>query len=178
MSTAEEFRPHYTVEDYLAWEGDWELWNGTPVAMTPSPFGAHAKLLVNVAFALKTAVQQAGCNATVLAEIDWIVDDHTVLRPDVVVLCGSEPDRHVEETPAIVVEILSESTCARDETHKRAIYAREKVPFYFIVDPNSNELMVLELKGDRFEQREATHQAELEVCETCKLVIDVPSIFS
>ena len=42
MSIAPKYQPHYTVDDYQHWEGDWELWNGVAVAMAPSPFGPHA----------------------------------------------------------------------------------------------------------------------------------------
>ena len=38
MSTIDrEQLPHYTYEDYLCWEGRWELINGIPYAMTPAP---------------------------------------------------------------------------------------------------------------------------------------------
>jgi len=30
--------PRYTYEDYKLWEGDWELLEGVPSAMAPSPF--------------------------------------------------------------------------------------------------------------------------------------------
>ena len=33
------YKPRYTVDDYESWAGDWELWQGTAIAMTPSPFG-------------------------------------------------------------------------------------------------------------------------------------------
>ena len=32
---------HYSAEDYRRWQGDWELIQGTPCAMTPSPTAAH-----------------------------------------------------------------------------------------------------------------------------------------
>ena len=32
------FKPErYTYQDYLLWKGDWELVNGYPYAMAPSP---------------------------------------------------------------------------------------------------------------------------------------------
>ncbi len=43
MSTVRKYQPHYTVEDYRQWKGDWELWYGTAVAMSPSPFGPHER---------------------------------------------------------------------------------------------------------------------------------------
>lgn len=29
--------PHYTYDDYVTWEGRWELIQGIPYAMTPAP---------------------------------------------------------------------------------------------------------------------------------------------
>jgi len=178
MSTAEEFKPHYSVDDYQLWDGDWELWNGVAVAMTPSPFGRHSRLLVNVSFALKTAINEAKCDATVLAEIDWIVDQHTVLRPDVVVVCGREPERHLEHAPAIAVEILSESTRERDLTHKRSLYAEQRVPIYLIVDPVAATLTSLEIADDEYAVQAFDDQLKINICNTCQLEINVPTIFA
>ena len=138
MSTAPHYQPHYTIADYLQWEGRWELWNGLPVAMTPSPAGRHARLLVDVAALLKAAVDAAGadCGATVLAEIDWIVADDTVVRPDLVIVCGAEPPGHVEQPPALAVEILSPATRQRDLTVKGDLYAASGVGWYLIIDPD------------------------------------------
>ena len=36
------FKPEkYTYQDYLLWKGDWELVNGYPYAMAPSPNRSH-----------------------------------------------------------------------------------------------------------------------------------------
>lgn len=38
-----KYLPHYTVDDYKLWEGDWELIDGIPYATAPSPFGPHQR---------------------------------------------------------------------------------------------------------------------------------------
>jgi len=86
MSSAEKYVPNYTVDDYQHWEGDWELWQGVAVAMTPSAYGNHSSVLVNICAALKNAIVNAGCSATVLVELDWIISDDTVLRPDAMIV--------------------------------------------------------------------------------------------
>ncbi|PAY15578.1 hypothetical protein CKO51_31115 [Rhodopirellula sp. SM50] len=85
MSAAPKYIPHYTVNDYLGWDGDWELWSGIPIAMSPSPFGRHQAVASRVAYELRKAIIESDCQAEVLPEIDWIVSDDTVVRPDVVV---------------------------------------------------------------------------------------------
>jgi hypothetical protein len=47
---APRYEPHYSVSDYLQWEGDWELWNGTAVAMSPSPLGPHERAAAKLVF--------------------------------------------------------------------------------------------------------------------------------
>lgn len=126
MCTVPRYEPRYTVDDYRHWEGRWELWNGFPVSKTPSPFGRHAKALTDAAATFKQAVDAAqadgaGCHATVLTEIDWIIATDTVVRPDLVVVCGGVPERHVETAPAIVVEVLSAATRQRDQTVKKGV---------------------------------------------------------
>lgn len=126
MSTAPRYIPTYTIHDYQQWDGDGELWNIVAIAMTPSPFGKHSRLLVKLAAALEIAVQSTSCNATVLAEIDWIVANDTVLRRDLLIVCGKEPERHVEQTPALVAEILSPGTRSRDLNEKKRTVPRTK----------------------------------------------------
>jgi hypothetical protein len=36
--------PHYTYDDYVQWEGNWEIINGIPYAMSPAPSKKHQQL--------------------------------------------------------------------------------------------------------------------------------------
>ena len=83
--TAEKLIPNYTVDDYATWQGDWELWDGIPVSKAPRPFGPHSAAVVQIIASL--VVQLRDCHARVLTELDWIVDQNNVIRPDVVVVC-------------------------------------------------------------------------------------------
>jgi Uma2 family endonuclease len=178
MSSAEKYTPHYTVEDYQLWEGDWELWGGTAVAMTPSPFGGHGSLLGQIVTALNIAVDAAQCQASVIVEVDWIVAIDTVLRPDVTIVCGEPPDRHVESPPALVVEILSASTRQRDLTFKKQIYQEQVVPWYLIIDPEQKTLEAFRLNADG-EYQSVSHDETLDVdiCNHCSLAVKVGGLF-
>ncbi|PAY20868.1 hypothetical protein CKO51_03770 [Rhodopirellula sp. SM50] len=48
MSSAPRYVPHYTIEDYRRWEGDWELIDGVPVSMSPSSFGPHKRVVAEL----------------------------------------------------------------------------------------------------------------------------------
>jgi Uma2 family endonuclease len=181
MSTAPRYQPHYTVDDYRQWEGRWELWDGVAVAMSPSPRGAHAKLLARIVTALANAIEAANCDATVLVEIDWIVSSDTVVRPDATVVCGPEPSRHVEKAPALVVEVLSEFTRDRDTVFKRALYQDRGVPWYVIADPDERTLRVLGLDSSgTYEETVWASESPavaIALCENCRITIDPKWLF-
>ncbi len=97
-----------------------------------------------------------------------------MLRPDALIVCGKEPDRHVHATPALVVEVLSESTRERDLTYKRKIYQEQAVPYYFILNPEKNELIALELnQAGEFVEMEQSQMLRFIICEDCELEIPV-----
>lgn len=178
MSSAERYVPHYTVDDYNFWEGDWELWNGTAVSMTPSPFGDHSNTLANIVYVLKRSIEESNCTAAVLPEIDWIVAEDTVLRPDVTVVCGPPPKRHVESPPAIAVEILSEATRTRDLTFKRNIYQEQKIQWYLILDPEDRSIIALKLNSvGEYEETSFGDSIQMDICGSCELQVDVSRLF-
>lgn len=168
MNRAPRYNPRYTAADYASWQGDWELIDGVAVAMTPSPFGRHAEKLSRMAAALWNAIEAAGGRATVLAEIDWIIDSDMVVRPDLVVVCGSAPERHVVEAPPMVVEILSAATRARDLTIKRDLYESQHVRWYLIIDPDGQQSSLLRLNpSGRYESLSVDNPQEIELCLGC-----------
>ena len=129
------YLPRYTIDDYRQWEGDWELWDGIPVAMTPSPFGKHQKLVAQLCRLLLNAIDASGCRTCeVLVECDWVISDDTVVRPDVSVVCGADVDRFIETPPSLIVEVLSGSTREKDRTAKFDLYQRQGVGYYLMID--------------------------------------------
>lgn len=44
MKLAEKYIPLYTYNDWLYWEGRWELIEGHPVAMSPMPIPEHQRV--------------------------------------------------------------------------------------------------------------------------------------
>jgi Uma2 family endonuclease len=173
VSTAPRYLPRYTVSDRASWEGDWELLDGVALAMTPSPFGRHAERLSRLAAILWNAIDASGCRATVLAELDWVVTNDTVVRPDLVVVCGPAPEGHVEQPPAFVAEILSAATRTRDLTVKRDLYEANGVRWYLISDPDEGRSSLLRLDpSGRYESLSAGGRQEVDLCPVCTLSID------
>ncbi|QEG24236.1 hypothetical protein MFFC18_41530 [Mariniblastus fucicola] len=96
MSSAEKYIPRYTVDDYQHWEGDWQLVEGIAISMNPSPFGPHERAVSRISLCIGNAIEEADFECESYAGLDWIVSDETVVRPDVMVVCGEQPERHLE----------------------------------------------------------------------------------
>ncbi len=168
--------PHYSLEDYVLWEGQWELWSGIPIAMTPSPGRVHQRVASNLHFALRTALTEGRCeNCEVLFEIDWRVSNDTVLRPDLLIACGHRPSTYIEETPQLVAEILSDSSRQRDLIYKREMYQELGVLYYLIVDPREARWQLLQTRDGEFV---ACPDLNLELHPDCRINLDLESVFS
>ncbi|XZE55689.1 Uma2 family endonuclease [Planctomycetaceae bacterium SH139] len=179
MSEAFRYLPHYTVADYETWQGDWELWQGIPVAMTPSPFGIHQRVGKNLVFEIERQIRaQKDCTAVVLYEIDWLVAEDTVVRPDVLVICGEPPVGHVEHPPTLVAEILSPSTATRDREAKRWLYEENGVGIYLLIDPDTQTLEIFRrTSSDAWHHESIQTTVALSVCENCSLQLQRSALF-
>ncbi len=178
MSSAEEYVPRYTVADYGSWKGEWELWAGIPVSMTPSPFGPHQVVTTRLARLIGNQLEASQSPCEVIQEIDWIVRDDTVVRPDIVVVCGGIPEKHVTSTPALVVEVLSQSTADKDRTAKRRLYEEQNVPHYMIVDPERMQIDLFALDESGNYQLLRPNQPLIFAIGSCEIVIEPKRIFA
>lgn len=177
MSTAPRYQPHYSVADYLQWEGDWELWDGVAVAMSPSPLGPHERAAAKLVFQIESCLHAQGCSCATYAGLDWIVSDDTVVRPDVMVVCGDQPGRHLERPPALAIEILSDATAEKDRTAKRSLYEHAGVGHYLLVDPITQTIEWLQLGDqgtflDRSGDIASANRLSLTLADGCQIDID------
>ncbi len=169
--------PSYTVEDYEHWEGDWELWEGLPVAMSPSPRRDHQAVIGNLLLMIQRQLlkHEGGCRCDVVQDLDWRVNHKTVVRPDVSILCDEKVrGDFIVEPPTVVIEVLSPSNHPREMEWKKALYAREQVRYYIELDTFERRIHVWKL-NDR-EYREGGFPLELH--EGCLLTIDDPAVWA
>ena len=121
----------YSYEDYKHWEGKWELIDGHPYAMAPSLVKTHQAIANMIAFELTKNIQNCQ-ECLVVNELDYLIDEYNVLKPDVAVICNEKND-FITKAPKIVVEVISPSTAKRDEIYKKEIYQKEGVLYYILV---------------------------------------------
>ena len=143
MSTAPRYPlQRRTLEDYRSWQGDWELVDGFPVAMSPSPFGPHERMVDDIADQFKAQLRREQCHCRIYRNLDWIISAHDVVRPDLIIVCGEQPERHLDTTPELCVEVLSDAMRRHDQLVKRPLYRDHGVPFYLIAQPGSDSVQL------------------------------------
>ena len=135
-------RPHYTYEDYRHWEGKWELLHGQAVAMSPAPGLPHARFSSRILHALLDQFDEndacGDCDA--LAEIEWVLEEDVILRPDISMLCSGADTTRIYAAPIAIIEILSPKTHLRDRNEKRDLYRDHGVKRYLLADPKTMTL--------------------------------------
>ena len=132
--SAVKLLPYYTYKDYCNWEGRWELIEGIPFAMSPAPSPRHQWIVANILFELKKSLKEAACTACKAYNfVDVKVEEDTILQPDASIICGTIAKSFVDFPPALVVEILSESTVLKDRITKFSIYAKFGIKYYLVV---------------------------------------------
>lgn len=167
--------PHYTVDDYRSWAGEWELWSGVAVAMSPSAKRIHQRLCGRLFRTLSDRLDSIKCDHCEVAfEVDWVISEDTVLRPDVLVICNHQPSDFVEETPIFVAEVLSDSTRQRDLLYKRETYQELGVKYYLIVDPKNGSWELL-VNGEQGYSR--SDETIVSFDENCQFALQLDRLF-
>jgi len=145
-----EYLPHYTYEDYVAWEGRWEIIEGIPYAMSPAPMKKHQFISSNIGWQLKNLLKDCKrCKA--LLPVDWKIAEDTIVQPDNLVVCDEDLEgAYITKAPLLIFEILSKSTAIKDVNIKFKIYEQEGVPYYCIVNPNEKIAKLYKLKDGKY----------------------------
>jgi Uma2 family endonuclease len=165
---------YYTYDDYKTWEGKWELIYGQPLAMAPSPVISHQVVAFQIAKQLDKNIKCEEC--LVVLEEDWKIDEDSVVKPDVALIC--EEGDFITKAPEVVVEVISKSTARRDEKIKFEIYEKEKVKYYILAYPTDLKAKVYRLDGKAFDKVGDFTNEEVELTDIkCPTKIDFNEVF-
>jgi Uma2 family endonuclease len=74
--------------------------------------------------------------------------------------------------PAVIFEILSPSTRQKDQTVKFDLYQEQKVPYYIMVDPETETYEVYELDSSGHYQRQELDHIFTFQLEGCDVELD------
>lgn len=168
---------HYTYNDYKLWEGDWELYNGIAIAMSPAPMRKHQSIASQIITEFNNQLDSCQ-KCEVLGQIDYKISDDTILRPDVVLTCGETNESYLTKAPEIIVEIISKSTARRDEVYKFDMYETEKVKYYIIIYPDDLIAKVYKLDEKKYDKQSDFNTETYEFNETtCGVHINFEKVF-
>lgn len=147
---------HYTYADYCRWPEDerWELIDGVAYSMSPAPSVTHQSLLGELHLQIAGFLRGKPCRVFVAPfdvrlprnnENDEQVD--TVVQPDLTVICDPEKldKAGCRGAPDWLIEILSPSTAAKDQSLKRALYEKHGVREYWLAHPEDRTVAVYRL---------------------------------
>lgn len=152
MSLASKYLPRYNYQDYERWEGDWELIEGIPFAMSPAPNLRHQIIGGEIYSAIKLSLSECS-KCKVIYEVDWKINIETVVKPDLLITCKKISGNHISSAPKLIVEILSPSTAIKDRNLKYELYESQGVKYYLIVDPEGEQIEVYELKNKVYKKQ-------------------------
>jgi Uma2 family endonuclease len=168
---------HYTYEDYKLWDGEWELYDGIAVAMSPAPLRKHQSLASELIFNIREQLDNC-TECEVLGEVDYKISDDTLLRPDVVLTCNETNESYLTKAPQIIIEIISPTTASRDENYKFHTYEAEKVKYYIIVYPEDLIAKVYKLDGKEYDkQGDFSTESYLFKETTCNVSLNFAKVF-
>ncbi|HEX2203702.1 MAG TPA: Uma2 family endonuclease [Longimicrobium sp.] len=145
----------WTYEEFRALPDDgnrYEVIAGD-LYMTPAPRPVHQRVAFQLGYLIETYIQEHDLGGWVIpGPVDVLLAEGDYLEPDLVYVREDRLDtvtkRGVEGAPDLVVEVLSESTAARDRGIKRQRYAWFGVPEYWVVDVDARQVEVYRLGED------------------------------
>lgn len=146
-----EQRPRTDINHY-------ELIQGR-IVVTPPAGQAHARVEIRLARSIEEYVEQHDAGVAFGSSAGYDLPSGDTLEADVSYISAqrwaagpkSGLDEFLRMVPNLVIEVLSRSTAKRDLTEKKAIYERNGVNEYWIVDPRHNAVTVFHLGEEGFD---------------------------
>lgn len=173
-------RIRITYQDYLQLPetSRYEVLGGD-LRMVPAPNEVHQKVTGEIYYALVTQVGRKGRGRVYFGPFDVILDEDSVVQPDVLVVLKPNlsivSPEGIRGAPDLVVEVLSPGTAARDRGIKRRLYGGYGVKEYWIVDPDANTVEITVNRNGSMETRSlatAGNRMESELLPDLDLWVD------
>jgi len=142
-----------TYEDYAQLPDDgrrYEIIEGV-LYVSPSPSTRHQIAAVELTTTLNVHVRSRRLGRVIAAPMDVLLSPVSVVQPDILYISRARrhilTEANVQGAPDLVVEVISPSSTATDQTTKRQLYAQYGVPHYWVVHPINRWVRAFELRG-------------------------------
>lgn len=155
---------------------------GGQLIVSPSPSSRHQEILTLLTTWVTLHVLQNNLGRVFVAPMDVHLSFYDVVQPDLLVVLDERRDiiqeKGIVGAPNLVVEILSPSSLITDRVDKAALYAKNGVQEYWIVDPIAETVTVYGLDGDRFSpSAKLDRDKDLYSPAITGLILDLDDIF-
>ena len=179
-----EQRVKITYQDYLQLPEDqrYEVLEGD-LRRLPTPGTLHQQVLSNLYDVVRAFVKEHGLGRVYFAPVDVILDEDSVVQPDLLVILTEHlaivKPEGVRGAPDLVVEVLSPHNAHRDRGIKRRLYGRYGVQEYWLVDPQERTVEITcQRNGDRETVSIATAGMSLQSRLLPNLTLSVDELFA
>lgn len=126
----------------------YELIDGV-LLVSPVPGRRHQKIGLELYGVLNGACPEEFDVLAAPFAVHFSGDDSTEVQPDVLVGRFADfTEKDLPVAPVLAVEVLSRSTAIYDVNLKRALYEREGVSSYWMIDPEKPSMRVFELDDE------------------------------
>ena len=147
-------RPRKTVDDFMALgdEVRAELIDGE-LYMMASPRPVHSIAADNLHLLVGPHVRAHGLGRVMTAPSDVHLPSGDIVEPDLIYIAAENLgiiQDWIRGVPDLLIEIVSPSNPERNRIVKRALYAENRVPEYWIVEPETQTIEVLRLDGSAY----------------------------
>jgi Uma2 family endonuclease len=133
----------------------YELLNGR-IIMNPPAGGTHGSVAVRIARLLMNFVEEGRLGHVFDSSTGYDLASGDTVSPDASFVAksrlASPPEEFLTIAPDLAVEILSPSTASRDRGEKKAIYERNGVPEYWLIDHRAREVTIFLLTDGRYDR--------------------------
>ncbi|HYV94235.1 MAG TPA: Uma2 family endonuclease [Chitinophagales bacterium] len=156
METIEQTKKA-TIEDYqkLPEGARFELIEGHLV-QEPSPEYGHQRLSMSLSSQMHQFVEKNNLGEILAAPIDVYLDEENAYQPDILFISKENLSlirrKGIYGAPDIIIEILSPTNAYNDFATKLHIYEKHGIKEYFIVDPNTKEVIAYSLVDKKFRE--------------------------
>lgn len=185
-----ELKNSITYAEYLTWNDDQrcEIIDGEIYNMSPAPSLRHQSILGELHLQIASHLSGGPCKVFIapldvrlpetIKNNDKIID---VVQPDILVVCDQSilDEQGCHGAPDFIIEILSPSTATKDTIIKLALYERNKVKEYWIVDPVIKHVYVYVLGNDDRYQPPVIYGEDKKIISIIieKLQVDLSTVF-
>ena len=151
-------KQEWTAEDYRKLpEGSlYQLINGE-LLMAAAPKKPHQDILRELVLEIGNFLRENPAGSIYPAPFDVYFDERNVLQPDICFIARENSknfrdDGYFYGSPDLVIEILSPSNAIEDFTRKFRAYEKFGVKEYFIVNPESKDVIAYSLTDGKYQE--------------------------